>query len=140
MTQPFALTPTTRTARLLHGALFAGATTIAVVLSAIRPDAGVGPDVPAALLRYVTLGVLAVDLLVARGLRARIPPLTPPDGEATYWAANLKQAIIGWAVIESAVLFGAVIHFATGDWVPLVAAAVALGALWGHRPGRLIAP
>lgn len=127
----------TRTAQLLHGALCIGALVIAVVLSVLRSTKPVYPGAPILLLRYISLGVLVVDLVAAHTFRGRIPPLAPGDNVDAWWEAQLPRALVVWALLESAVLFGAVVHFAVGDWVPLAAAGVALVVLWNARPARL---
>jgi hypothetical protein len=138
VTPPHVLQMTSRMVRVLHVALFAGAMAMTTLLSALGPDTGAGPDLPPNVLRYLTLGVLVVDLIVARAFRARLPPFVAGGDEAAYWRDHLRGAIIVWALVESAVLFAAVMHFLSGDWVTLGAAAVALAVLWGYRPGRLI--
>jgi hypothetical protein len=138
VTHPSVPSISTRTARILHGALGVGALALAVVLSVLR-TAAPGAGVPLMLLRLVALGVCLVDLLVARGLRGRIPPLAAGEDEDAWWRGHLPKAIVTWAVVESAVLFGAVVHFVTGDWVPLAVAAAALAVLWAYRPARLLA-
>lgn len=130
---------TTRTATLLHRALLVGAFIIAVGLSVARSLSEVAPVAPVELLRYVTVGVFIIDVAIARWLRSRFPPSPPADREIAWWEENLSRAIVVWALAEGAVLFAAVIHFVSGDWLALALAGGGLYVLWRDRPARLLA-
>jgi hypothetical protein len=110
-----------------------------VVLATVRAAVGpVSAFAAAGVLGYVAIGAFVVNAVSAHVVRARLSPLATGADEAAWWVANLPKALAVWAFAESAVLLGAVIHFATGDWVPLAAAAAGLFVLWGARPERLV--
>ena len=139
MPQPSTQSLTPRVARIVYAALFGGALGVAVVLATVR--AAVGPMsafAAAGVLRYVAIGALLVNAVAAHVVRGRIIPLASGADEAAWWVANLSRALAVWALAESAVIVGVAIHFATGDWVPLAAAAAGLFVLWGARPQRLV--
>jgi hypothetical protein len=128
-----------RVARIAHAALLGGAAATTVLLSVVR-GVVIAPvtAAPIDVLRWVTLGVFVANVVAAQVFRGRIPPLAPGVDEAAWWTQHLAKAIVVWALLEGAALFGAVIHFATGDWVPLGIAAVGLVLLWVVRPARLV--
>jgi hypothetical protein len=139
VTQPSVRSIAPRSARIVYAALFAGSFGTAVILIALRAAFGPpGAAAAAGALRSLALGVVLLAALGVQLARRRIAPLAAGADEAAWWGAHLTAAVIVWALAESGVLAGAAIHFVTGDWVALAAAAGALFLLWGARPGRLL--
>ena len=124
------------TARIVHLALVLGAVTVTGVHAAVRakaPPAG-GPP---ALLPVLAAAAVATTAL-ALALKARLPGRAAGTGEAEWWAANLRSALLIWALLESAAVMGAVFYLiGVGTW-GLVVAAAALALLVANGPGRLI--
>jgi len=139
VTQPSIQPIMPRVVRIVYAALCGGALGAAVVLATVRAAMGSVPAfAPTGVLRYVAIGVFLTAAAVAHVVRGRVTPLAAGADEATWWVANLPQALIIWACTESGVLVGAVIHFLTGDWIPVAVAAAGLFVLWGARPERLL--
>jgi cobalamin synthase len=112
-----------------------GAVAVTVVLGAVRalrPPA----EGPAALLP-VLVGVAVATTALAFALRSRLPSRAPGSSADDWWAANLRSAILIWALLESAAMIGAVFYLiGVGTW-GLVVAAAALALLVANGPARL---
>ena len=123
------------TARIVHFALLLGAVLVTVVLAAVRamnpPARG-----PAALLP-VLVGVAVATTALALALKSRLPPRTGGATADEWWAANLRSAILIWALLEAAAVMGAVFYLiGVGTW-GLIVAAAALALLLANGPSRL---
>lgn len=123
------------TARIVHFSLLMGAVAVTVVLGAVRalrpPMEG-----PAALLP-VLVGVAVATTALAFALRSRLPPRAPGSSADDWWAANLRSAILIWALLESAAMIGAVFYLIGVGTSGLVVAAAALALLVANGPARL---
>jgi hypothetical protein len=127
--------PAPATARIVHLALVLGAVTVTGVLAAVRAAAPPATG-PRALVPVLGGGAVAT-IALALALKARIPVRTAGATADEWWAANLRSAIVIWALFESAVTTGAVFYLiGVGTW-GLVVAAAALALLVANGPGRL---
>lgn len=123
------------TARIVHFALQLSAVAVTVVLGAVRASRPPGAG-PAALLP-VLIGVAVVTIALALALKSRLPGRAAGATVDEWWAANLRSAILIWALLEAAAVMGAVFYLiGVGTW-GLVVAAAALALLVANGPARL---
>ena len=123
------------TARIIHFALQLGAVAVTVVLAAVRATR---PPVngPPALLP-VLLAAAVATIALAFALKSRLPRRPAGTSADDWWAANLRSAILIWALLESAAMIGAVFYLiGVGTW-GLGVAAAALALLVANGPRRL---
>ena len=101
MTTPQSTAATSRTIRIIHAAIGAGALVFALVghfvLRPAMADSGLPPLVPRLLLG-AAIGAGALSFL----LRKRVPR-RPPDASADlFWATAATWALLTWASLEAA--------------------------------------
>jgi hypothetical protein len=123
------------TARIVHFTLELGAVAVTVVLAAVRATRPPFQGPPALL--PVLLAAAVATIALALALKSRLPRRIAGTGIGEWWAANLRSAILIWALLESAAMMGAVFYLiGVGTW-GLVVAATALALLVGNGPNRL---
>ena len=123
------------TARIIHFALELGAVAVTVVLAAVRATRPPVQGPPALLPVLLAAAVASIALSLA--LNSRLPGRTAGTSTDDWWAANLRSAILIWALLESAAMIGAVFYLiGVGTW-GLVVAAAALALLVANGPNRL---
>jgi hypothetical protein len=89
------------------------------------------------LLLYAPLIVAAVTFGAAFAVRARIEPPDPGMSQDAWWAAQLPKALVVWALIEGASMFGAAVFLVTGIYLPLGSTMLGLLLLALMAPARL---
>jgi hypothetical protein len=123
------------TARIIHFALELGAVAVTVVLAAVRATRPPVQGPPALL--PVLLAAAVATIALAFALKSRLSGRTAGTSTDDWWAANLRSAILIWALLESAAMIGAVFYLiGVGTW-GLVVAAAALALLVANGPNRL---
>ena len=123
------------TARIIHFALQLGAVAVTVVLAAVRATRPPVKGPPALL--PVLLAAAVATVALAFALKSRLPRRATGTSADDWWAANLRSAILIWALLESAAMIGAVFYLiGVGTW-GLGVAAAALALLVAHGPKRL---
>ena len=123
------------TARIIHFALQLGAVAVTVVLAAVRATRPPVKGPPALL--PVLLAAAVATVALAFALKSRLPRRATGTSADDWWAANLRSAILIWALLESAAMIGAVFYLiGVGTW-GLGVAAAALALLVANGPKRL---
>jgi hypothetical protein len=123
------------TARIIHFALQLGAVAVTVVLAAVRATRPPVKGPPALL--PVLLGAAVATIALAFALKSRLPHRPAGTSTDDWWVANLRSAILIWALLESAAMIGAVFYLiGVGTW-GLAVAAAALALLVANGPKRL---
>ncbi len=125
--------------RLVHGSLVGGVAVIMTALAFVREVAAPAarPDL-LPVFRAVAFAELAVAIVVARVLWARIPSRARATDEAAWWRDAAGPAVVVWSLAEGSALLGGVLWFLTGDpWILIGVTGVALAILVASRPGRL---
>jgi hypothetical protein len=123
------------TARIIHFALQLGAVAVTVVLAAVRATRPPVQGPPALL--PVLLAAAVATIALAFALKSRLPHRPAATSADDWWAANLRSAILIWALLESAAMIGAVFYLiGVGTW-GLGVAAAALALLVANGPKRL---
>jgi hypothetical protein len=123
------------TARIIHFALQLGAVAVTVVLAAVRATRPPVKGPPALL--PVLLAAAVATIALAFALKSRLPHRPVGMSADDWWAANLRSAILIWALLESAAMIGAVFYLiGVGTW-GLGVAAAALALLVANGPKRL---
>jgi hypothetical protein len=131
-----------RTARILHGALFAGTVVALVVLASLRTAAAVPPvSLPeggVVLIRALVLTLAAGGTLGLRVVRRTLPDPPAPRALDEWWTANLGKAMTLWVFPDGVGVAGAVAYFLSGDGLVFaLAAGWALAMFVVYAPGRL---
>jgi hypothetical protein len=130
------------TARVVHGALFAGTVLALVVLATLRTATAVPPltlpEGAAMVVRALVLTLAAAGTIGLRVLRRTLPPAPAPHAVEDWWAANLGRAVALWAFPDGVGVAGAVVYYLTGDGLVFaLAAGWALAMFVVYAPGKL---
>lgn len=133
-----------RTARVVHGALFAGTAVAIVTLATLRSTTAAPPVVSSEgavmLMRALVLTLAAGGTVGLRVVRQALPPALAAAGADEWWRTNLGRVVALWAFPDGVGVAGAVAYFVSGDGLVFALAAgwaVAMFVL--YAPGRLTA-
>jgi hypothetical protein len=115
-------------ARRIHAVLLGGSALISAILVGLTAIQGPALGAPP-LFAYAPF-LVAIPAVGAAFL------LQHPRGTGSeqWWAANFGKALVSWALLETTALVGAVFHFLTGSYLPLVITGASLLLLVLSRP------
>lgn len=135
MTAPQANAPTSKTARLIHGALLAGVLLYALVghfvLRPISADSGGLAPAKVRLLLGLSLAAGALSLLLQR----RVPKRSTDESADFFWGTAGQLAVLVWAALEAAALLAVFVYARTRSIPAVAVAAVALLLFIVLNPG-----
>lgn len=134
MTAPQTTVPTSRTARVIHGALVAGVLLFAIVghfvLKPVSVDSG-GLASTNRVLLGLSLGACVLSLL----FRGGVPKRSSDESADLFWNAAGPFAIRVWAALEAASLLAVLVYTWTRSISAVAVAAVALLLFIVMNPG-----
>jgi len=122
-------------ARLVYSALVASVG-IATSVALIVRGRSAPTRVPQVLL-YAPLIVGAATFAAAFAVRSRIEPPGSGMAEDAWWSQQLPRALVVWALIEGASMFGAAVFLISGAYLPLAPTVLGLLLLALMAPARL---
>jgi len=126
-------------ANLIHTVLLIAAALITAVFMAL-PSAFCPALGPRLWLSSVLFIVAVSCVGAAFVLQQRCAAPSPPASADQWWAANFDKALVSWALLESSAGVGAIFHFFTGSYQPLVVSGAALLLLALFGPQGMIRP
>ena len=134
MTTPQTTAATSKTARLIHGALVTGVLLFAIVghfvLRPISADSGLLAPANRVLLG-LSLGACVLSLL----LRGRVPKRSSDESADLFWSVAGPYAMRVWAALEAASLLAVLVYTRTRSISAVAVAAVALTLFIVLNPG-----
>jgi hypothetical protein len=134
MTTPQMTPPTSKTARLIHGASVAGVLLFAIVSHfVLRPiNADSGGLAPA---NRVLLGLSLAACVLSLLLRGRVPKRSSDESADLFWSVAGPLAMPVWAALEAAGLLAVLVYTRTRSIAAVAVAAVALLLFIVLNPG-----
>lgn len=126
-------------ARIIHAALVLGV----VLFWGVAWYIGTSTSLPVSAVpdrRVLYLGLAAVSAVLFGAAMYNAGKLTRPRpgvSQDEWWRANLRRAIVIWALVEAPAILGTVAYFVTHDFRTLLAPFTGLLLFVNYRPSRL---